>query len=131
MSRAAIDDQYAIMLESVTRKNIWSCATHSLLSSPRGRGPITTKLSMSHPPCRIDSTRSMGPPFARTTAVGGALLHHQLLLANDLRPGRGLGLDVVAELLGRCRHRFEQLRCHEFLLERWIAQDLPHLGVDL
>src|SRR5215468_10320307 len=70
-------------------------------------------------------------PLGGTTSTDVALLHHQLLLADNLGPASGLAFDVVAELLRRCRHRLEQLWCHEFFLERRIAQDLAHLGVDL
>jgi len=37
MSRAAIDDQYAIMLEPRMCKRIYSCTGHPLPSSPRKR----------------------------------------------------------------------------------------------
>src|SRR5215468_660112 len=97
MSRAAIDDQYATMLESGCERVF--AATHSRLSSPRKRGPSK------HEPSR---------PFGGTTSTDVALLHHQLLLADNLGPARGLAFDVVAELLRRCRHRLEQLWCHEF-----------------
>src|SRR5882672_11599980 len=131
MRSAAIDDQYAIMLEPRMRRSICGCATHPLLSSPRRRRPIATCFY-----CCIHRAASMVhgvcvPAFAGTSATDVALLQYELLLANDIGPGRGLALDVAAELLGRRRHRFEQLRRHEFLLERWIAQDLAHLGVDL
>src|SRR5882724_6678714 len=117
MRSAATDDQYAIMAESGMRRSICGCATHPLLSSPRRRGPIAT---CSY--CCIHRAASMVhgvwvPACAGTTARDVALLQHELLLANDVGPGRRLALDVAAELLGRRRHRFEQLRRHEFLLE--------------
>src|SRR5215831_15234540 len=73
------------------------------------------------------SLRSI-PPGALHGNGGCRLFDDQLLLVDDLGPGLGLGFDVLAKFLGRCRHRFEQLRRHESLLERWIAQDLAHLS---